>query len=143
MKSAAARAVLFLGVFYFAVGILVGILAGQAASTEMRIVWRRAAWVVSAIAFGAHIVYDQVRLRGIPRITALRVSSAAALGALGLAIAANIHARSVAPDQRPANLLLSLAIWPVMTGAAAFVVALLAAVFLARARQAVNPSRAP
>ena len=135
MKAAALRAVLVLGIFYCAVGILFGILAGQAASTEMRIGWRRAAWLVSAIAFGAHIVYDQVRLRGIPRITALRVSSAAALGALGLAIAANIHARSVAPDQRPANLVLSLAIWPVMTGAAAFVVALVAAVLFARVRR--------
>jgi len=135
MKAAAVRAVLFLGVLYCVVGILFGVLAGQAASTEMRIAWRRAAWVVSAIAFGAHLVYDQVRLHGLPRITALRVSSAAALGAFGLAVAANIHAQSVAPDQRPANLLLSLALWPVMTWVPAFVVALVSAMLLDRARR--------
>ena len=138
MKGAAVRAVVLLGIFYFAVGILFGILAGQAASTEMRIVWRRTAWVVSAIAFGAHIVYDQARLRGVPGITALRVSSAAALGALGLAIAANIHARSVAPDQRPSNLLISLALWPGMTGVAAFVVALVTAMVLDRVRRQLD-----
>ena len=135
MKATAVRAVLFLGVLYCVVGILFGILAGQAASTEMRIGWRRAAWVVSAIAFGAHLLYDQVRLRGSLRITAFRVSSAAALGAFGLAVAANIHAQSVTPDQRPANLLLSLALWPVMTWVPAFVVALVSAVLLDRARR--------
>ena len=135
MKAAAVRAVLFLGVLYWGVGILFGILAGQATSPEMRIAWRRAAWVVSAIAFGAHVIYDQVRLLGSPRITALRVSSAAALGAFGLAVAANIHARSVAPDQRPPNLPLSLALWPVLTGLPAFVVALVSAVLLDRARR--------
>src|SRR4029450_6421561 len=100
MKAAAIRAVLLLGIFYCAVGLLFGILAGQAGSTEMRMVWRRAAWVVSAIAFEAHLVYDHVRLGGSRRLTALRVSTAAALGAFGLAVAANIHARSVAPDER-------------------------------------------
>jgi len=135
MKAAAVRAVLLLGIFYCAVGLVFGILAGQAASTEMRIAWRRAAWVVSAIAFAAHLVYDQVRLRGLPRVTALRVSSAAALGAFGLAVAANIHARSVAPDQRSPILLLSLAIWPVMTAVPAFVVALVSAMVLDRARR--------
>ena len=135
MKAAAIRAVLLLGIFYCAVGLVFGILAGQAAAPEMRIAWRRAAWVVSAIAFGAHLVYDQVRLRGSPRITALRVSSAAALGAFGLAVAANIHARSVAPDERSPILLPSLVIWPVVTAVPAFVVALVSATFLDRARR--------
>ena len=135
MKAAAVRAVLLLGIFYCAVGLVFGSLAGQAASTEMRIAWRRAAWVVSAIAFAAHLVYDQVRLRGVPKVTALRVSSAAALGAFGLAVAANIHARSVGPDQRSPILLLSLAIWPVLTAVPAFVVALVSASFLDRARR--------
>jgi hypothetical protein len=135
MKAAAVRAVLLLGIFYCAVGLLFGMLAGQAGSSEMRIVWRRAAWVVSAIAFGAHLVYDQVGLRGAARVTALRVSSAAALGAFGLAVAANVHARSVAPDQRSPILLLSLAIWPVMTAVPAFVVALVSAMLLDQARR--------
>ena len=135
MKAAAVRAVLFLGVFYCVVGLVFGMLAGQAGSNETRIAWRRAAWVVSALAFGAHLVYDRMRLGGSRAMTALRVSSAAALGAFGLAVAANIHARSVATDQRSPILLLSLAIWPVMTAVPAFVVALVSALFLDRARR--------
>jgi hypothetical protein len=135
MKSAALRMGLVLGVLYAAVGILFGRFAGQAASTEMRVVWRLAAWLVSIIAFEAHVVYDQVRLRGSRTITALRVSSAAALGAFGLAVAANIHAQSVAPDQRAVFLLPSLAIWPLVTGVPAFVVALVSAAILAFARR--------
>jgi hypothetical protein len=134
-RPAAVRAVLLLGILYCAVGILFGILAGQAASNEMRIVWRRAAWLVSAIAFGGHIVYDQVRLHGVPRVTALRVSLAAALGAFGLAVAANIHAQSVAADQRSPILVPSLAIWPVMTAVPAFVVGLVSATLLRRVRR--------
>ncbi|MBI1876243.1 MAG: hypothetical protein HYS05_20450 [Acidobacteria bacterium] len=137
MKTAAMRAVLYLGVVYLAAGILFGTLAGQAASTQMRVAWRWAAWVVSAIAFGAHIVYEQVRLRSSPRITALHVSSAAGLGAFGLAVAANVHAQSVSPDQHSLILVLSLAIWPVMTALPAFVVALLSATLFARARRNV------
>jgi hypothetical protein len=63
------------------------------------------------------------------------VASAAALGAFGLAVAANIHARSVAPDQRSPILLPSLAIWPVITGVPAFVVALISAMLLDRIRR--------
>ena len=135
MKTAAMRAVLYLGVVYLTAGILFGTLAGQAASTQVRAAWRWAAWVVSAIAFGAHIVYEQVRLRSSPRITALHVSSAAGLGAFGLAVAANVHALSVSPDKHSLLLVLSLAIWPVMTALPAFVVALVAALLFARARR--------
>ena len=135
MNAAAVRAVLLLGVLYAAVGVLFGLRAGQAASAEMSIAWRRAASVVSAIAFGAHIVYDQVRLHGSLTLTALRVSSAAGLGAFGLAVAANIHAQSVPPDQRPPNLLLSLALWPVITAVPAFMVALVSAMLLDRVRR--------
>jgi hypothetical protein len=138
MKATAVRAVLLLGVLYCAVGIVFGILAGQAGSAELRVAWRRAAWLVSALAFGAHIVYDQVRLRSSRATTALRVSAAAALGALGLAVAANVHARSVAPDQRPRNLLLSLVLWPVMIAVPAFIVALVSALLLGRARRVAS-----
>ena len=140
MNAAAVRAVLLLGVLYCAVGMLFGILAGQAASAEMTVAWRRAAWVVSAIAFGAHIVYDQVRLHGSLTLTALRVSSAAGLGAFGLAVAANIHAQTVPPDQRPHNLLLSLALWPVITAVPAFIVALISAMLLDRMRHGATQS---
>ena len=135
MKSEAARGVVFLGVVYSIAGIVSGALAGQAASHQAVIAWRWAAWLVSAIAFGAHIVYEQVRLRTSPKITALHVSSAAGLGAFGLAIAANVHAQIVSPQQHSLILVLSLAIWPAMTALPAFVVALVSAILFARVRR--------
>ena len=138
MKRAALRAVLFLGVVYLAAGIGFGALAGQAASTEGRAAWRWAAWIVSAIAFGAHIIYEQMRLRSSPRITALRVASAAGLGAFGLAVAANLHARTLSAPHS-LLLVLSLVIWPVLTALPAFAVALVAALVLARVRRSVWP----
>lgn len=135
MKAAAARAVLLLGVVYSVAGILFGTFAGQAASTQARAAWRWAAWLVSAIAFGAHIVYEQVRLSSSPSITALHVASAAGLGAFALAVAANVHAQIASQHQHSIALALSLAIWPVITVVPAFGVALVAALLLARARR--------
>ena len=135
MKSGPARAVVFLGVVYVSAGIISGALAGQAASHQAVIAWRWAAWLVSAIGFGAHIVYEQVALRTSPTITALHVSSAAGLGAFGLAIAANVHAQTVSPQQHSPILVLSLAIWPVMTALPAFIVALVSAILFARVRR--------
>jgi hypothetical protein len=135
MKSGPARAVAFLCGVYLIAGIVSGALASQAASHQTVIAWRWAAWLVSGIAFGAHIVYEQVRLRTSPKITALHVSSAAGLGAFGLAIAANVHAQTVSPQQHSLILVLSLAIWPVMTALPAFVVALVLAILLARVRR--------
>src|SRR5881394_3486330 len=121
MKATAMRVMLLLGIFYCAVGIVLGFLAGRAASHQWVVAWRWAAWVLSAIAFGAHIVYEQLRLGTSPRITALHVSCAAGLGAFGLAVAANVHGLTVSPHRPSLLIVLSLAIWPVMTAVAAFV----------------------
>lgn len=135
MKSGPASAVVFLGGVYLIAGIVSGALASQAASHQAVVAWRWAAWLVSAIAFGAHIVYEQVRLRTSPKITALHVSSAVGLGAFGLAIAANVHAWALSPPQHSLILVLSLAIWPVMTALPAFAVALVTAILFARVRR--------
>jgi hypothetical protein len=135
MKAAAARVVLLLGALYCIVGILFGELAAQAVSPQMLAAWRWAAWVVSAAAFGTHIVYEQLRLRSSAMITAFHVALAAGLGAFGLAAAANIHAFTVSPHQPSLLLVLSLAIWPVMTALPAFVVALVAALLFGRVRR--------
>ena len=132
MKTTATRAMVLLGVFYCVVGLVSGSLAGRATSHQALVAWRWAAWVISAIAFGAHIVYEQVRLHTSPRITALHVSCAAGLGAFGLAVAANIHGLTVSPGRPALLMVLSLVIWPVMTAVAAFVVALVAASLFAR-----------
>ena len=137
MKTSAARAMLLLGVVYFVAGILFGSLAGHAASHQLRVAWRWTAWVVSAIAFGAHIAYEQVRLSSSPKITAFHVALGAALGAFGLAVAANVHALTAALPRNSLLLALSLVIWPVMTALPAFVVALVSAIVLARVRRYV------
>jgi hypothetical protein len=95
--------------------------------------WRLAAWAVSAVGFAAHIAYERFRLRDPPGLAALHVALAAALGAFGLAVGANIHSLSVGSDRHRQLLLLSLAIWPVITAVPAFLVALVANVVLRRA----------
>ena len=121
-------AVLAVGVMYFAAGIVFAELAKTAASNQVRVAWRLAAWGISATAFATHIAYEHIRLRSSPVMTALHASFAVGLGAFGLAISASIHAQTT--HQRfPA---FAIAVWPVMTALPAFVVALALAAVLAR-----------
>jgi hypothetical protein len=120
-------AVLF-GIGYGFAGILF------AAPTTHVQAWRLAAWVVSAIGYAAHIAYERSRLQSPSGPGALHVASAVALGAFGLAVGAILHALSQgSTSQHRQLLLLSLGIWPVMTGLPAFLVALGTNVVFARA----------
>src|SRR5260370_33553555 len=139
MKGGARWAVVFVGAGYFVVGMVFGGLAGRAESHQSVVSWRWAAWIISAVAFGSHIVFEQVHLRSAPKITAFHVSLAAGAGAFGLAAAANIQAQAAPPGQRSLLLALSLGIWPVMTALPAFFVALVAAILFARVRQLIHP----
>jgi hypothetical protein len=132
VKVTAARTVLFLGAVYCAAGIVFGLLAGRASSHQALVAWRLAAWVVSAVAFGGHIAYEQLRLRSTLRITAFHVACAAGLGAFGLAVAANVHGLTVSPYRPSLLVVLSLAIWPALTFVPAFLVGMIAASLLAR-----------
>lgn len=143
MKTATVRIALLVGTMYLVAGIVFGELAGRAVSAQTRVAWRWAAWLVSGALFGAHILYEQIRLRNTPKITALHVSAAAALGAFGLAAAANVHAYVASAHEHALMLALSLAIWPLMTALPAFVVALIAALLLARVRRSVQFRTAP
>ncbi len=129
-RSRSLRALLLVGAVYLVVGITFAAL--PAASNQMRVTGRLAAWVISAIAFAAHIGYEHGRLRSSPGTTALHASLAAALGAFGVAVAANVHAQAAATHQR--SVALALVLWPVLTALPAFVVALAAAAALARTR---------
>jgi hypothetical protein len=121
-------AVAVLGIAYAAVGVLFALPA-----THVQ-VWRLAAWVVCAIAYAAHIAYERFRLKSSPPLGALHVALAVALGAFGLAVAANIHSLSSGSTaQHRQLLLLSLGIWPVITALPAFLVALGISAVLARA----------
>ena len=113
------RAAILLGVVYALVGIAFAVPATHVQA------WRLAAWVVSAMVYAAHIAYEHFRLQNSPLSAALHVALAVALGALGLAVAANIHSLSIGSShQHRQLLLLSLGIWPLMTGLPAFLVAL-------------------
>lgn len=92
--------------------------------------WRIAAWLVSGVAYAAHIGYEHLRLRNTPRLTAVHAALAVAIGALALAAAGMIHSLSIGA-MRP-TWLLALVIWPAVTAIPAFLGALVAGAVLAR-----------
>ena len=122
-----ARAVVIVGVVYLVAGLVFGALAGAAASHQMRVAWRLAAWATSAAAFASHIWYEQLRLRHSPATTAFHAALAVAIGAFGLAAAASIHAIR-AHTHFPSSALIS---WPIVTALPAFVVAFLVGAVIA------------
>lgn len=110
---------IIIGFLYAFVGIVFALPESHAK------VWRLAAWVVSAVAYAAHICYERFRLRNLPPVAALHVALAVALGAFGLAVGANIHSLSVGTSGQHRRLLkLALGLWPVITALPAFLVAL-------------------
>ena len=119
---------MLVAVAYAAIGIVFAALAVDANHVR---VWRLAAWVASAVVAAAHIWYEQYRLGSSPRPTALHAAGAVALGAFGLALAANVHWLVAGTHgQRPP--LLALPVWPVVTALPAFLAALAIAAVLAR-----------
>src|SRR6202030_3353599 len=121
-----ARAMILVGVAY----VVIGIVSSALATPDAR-VWRLVAWAASAAVGVVHIWYEQRRLGSSPRVTALHTAGAVALGAFGLAIAANVHwllART--PGQRPP--LIALPIWPVVTAPPVFLLVLALALVLCR-----------
>lgn len=98
--------------------------------------WRLGAWVVSAFAFGAQLVWERFRLHASHRAAATHVALAAALGAFGLAVGANLHALGTGQSaQHQRLLLIALAAWPAITFVPAFLVGYVASVVLARTQR--------
>jgi hypothetical protein len=87
--------------------------------------------VASAAVAAAHIGYEHYRLNSSPRPTALHAAGAVALGAFGLALAANVHWLFAGTHGQPAPLL-ALPVWPVITALPAFPLALAVATVLGR-----------
>jgi len=115
---------------YVVIGIVFGVLANLGDANHVRL-WRLAAWVASAAVAAAHIGYEHYRLGSSPRPTALHAAGAVALGAFGLAVAANVHwLFAEAHGQR--SPLLALPVWPVIAAIPAFLVTLAVAAVLAR-----------
>jgi hypothetical protein len=121
------RAVVLLAAFYAAVGIAFALPASHVR------VWRLAAWVVSFVAYAAHVAYERFRFGSSPVSAALHVAAAAGLGALGLAVAALMRSlATVSPGEHQRLLLVALVAWPFITGVPAFLVGLCASGLLAR-----------
>jgi hypothetical protein len=125
--------VLIVAAAYLVSGLVSAALARAAASSQGREAWRLTAWIFSAVAFAAHIRYEHLRLRSTPRTTAFHVALAVGLAGFGLAVSASLHGHAT-NHPFPATALL---IWPVLTALPAFVVALVVAVVLSRARHNV------
>ena len=68
------RAALLLGAVYFLIGRVFALPSDHVHE------WRLAAWMVSGVAYAAHIGYEHFRLRNSPRLTALHVAVAVAIG---------------------------------------------------------------
>lgn len=126
-------AALLVGAIYLAAGVGFGALAARAPSHALVVAWRLAAWVASALAFAAHIGYEQLRLRRSPSTTALHVAFATAVGACALAVAAMIHVVSSGTGN-PGRIAIALVAWPAITAVPAFLVALAVAAVMSRLR---------
>lgn len=124
------RAMVLVAGAYVAIGVGFAALA-RSASGEQVPLWRLAAWVASAAVAAAQIGYEHHRLGGSPRSTALHAAGAVALGAFGLALAANIHWLLAAARGQRAPLL-ALVAWPAITAVPAFLGALALAAVLNR-----------
>jgi hypothetical protein len=128
------RTATLVGVIYFAVGFAFAAFASRATFNLTRESWNRLAFLISAVAFAVHLSYEYFRIRSPALRTAWHTSIAVALGAFGLAVAANIHELSSASGYRP-RMLIALIAWPVITAVPAFVVALIVAVGLSLMRR--------
>ena len=122
---------LLVGAVYLGIGMLFSLPATNV------IAWRRAAWIASAVVFAAQLAFERYRLRTAPRAAALHAASSVALGALGLAVRAMIHAVTANLPIRT-NYVLSLVLWPLLTGIPAFVVALVIATALGRRTSSIS-----
>ena len=126
------KAALLAAVLYPAVGIGFAFLDSYAEPSRIRF-WRLTAWLVSAIVFSAHLVYEQ-RWNPSPLRTASHTSMAVALGAFILACWILAHARVINASQGPLAPL-ALILFPLLTGLPAFVIALVAAGLASKLRR--------
>jgi len=124
------------------IGVLTTTLSRSATSPAVGGRWRFAAWSVSVAIFAAHILISRRQPRRSVRQSAGQVAVAVAAATCVLALAGPVrkywgepHAARVA--------LLSVALWPVLTGIPSFVVALVAGRVLDRVTRPADESPVP
>jgi hypothetical protein len=122
------RRAILIGVGYAIVGVVFGAFGSSHVSTRS---WRLAAWAISGVMYAGHICNERFRLGASPHATALHAAVAAAIGGFGLAVAATVHSLlSASADRRLRLFTLALAVWPIVTGVPAYLVALAASAVL-------------
>lgn len=121
------RALIY-ALIYIIVGVVFAQLAFHSGMLGARF-WRLAAWLASAIAFGAHLQHERVTSARTIVAAGLHAATAAALGAFGLALAAIVH-RQAAGLPRSGLLGAALIIWPVITFIPALLVGMAAATLM-------------
>jgi hypothetical protein len=127
------RKVLSVGIVYLFIGIATAAISNPMSDTRAQTMWRLASLVISAAVFACHIWPEMNRRHNTVRRTALESSGAVALGTFLLAVSANIHAMS-RNAETSGSLLLALLIWPIITGASSYIVAIVLSKRMARMR---------
>lgn len=111
------RAALLAGVLYVGLGFLTAELAQRAGSPTMARFWRLSAWPLSLVVFLGHLAYERRRRPALPG--AWHVAVGAALGGFLLAVVGPVRSHWGQADFFR-SALLSLPVWPVITGIPAF-----------------------
>lgn len=124
--------VLFMGAAYASIGVLTAAFARAADSAVFVTGWRLLAWVLCLIAFVTHLGYERMRSGSTTATAAFRAAAGVAFGALLLALAGPVRSYWGTPRfwQVAAS---SVVLWPIITGAPAFVGAYIAGVIHDRA----------
>jgi hypothetical protein len=125
------RSALVVAVVYAVIGVVTAALAGAATSPQMRTAWRLAGWLLSLATFLSHLTYERIQLRSSVKAGAGHVAAAVALGAFVLAAVGPVRSHWDAADFWRVSVL-SLPLWPLLTGVPAFLVALVAGAVLKR-----------
>jgi hypothetical protein len=118
---------------YFVVGISFALIANSSVSIIIRNIWRWAAFLVSGIIFLLSIAYEHYRLYNPFLLTAIHVSLGVALGAFGLAAAANFQALWTSSENH-SSIALALILWPILTAIPSFLVAFAIAAIMRQLR---------
>ena len=143
-RAVGLRVALYASAAYVAIGIITPFLGGDGTSPARLTTWRLVAWILSLAVFAAHITAARLRERRSPAVSAVQVALAVALGALVLAAAGPVRAYWGKPNSSRV-ILLSLVLWPLMTGLPAFAAAFVAGRVIRRGPDSVDelPSSAP
>jgi hypothetical protein len=122
------RTTILVGLAYTVIGLAT--IALSPTSSQAHVASRLAAWLISGVAFAAHIWYSRLRLNESPVATAFHAALSVALGAFALAVSAAVH--SLPSSSRS---MLAFLVWPIAIGIPAFVAALAAANVLSLLRR--------